>query len=191
MSEKLKLQIVIASTRPNRVGKAVGDWFVQQGRQDNRFEVEVADLAEINLPFLDEPKHPAMQQYQHQHTKDWSKKVAASDAFVFVEPEYNYGICAPLKNALDFLFVEWAHKPAAIVSYGGVSAGLRAAEHSQQVMNALQMMVIKPAVSIPMVGQMVKEGQFQPTEIIENSVQPLLDELYKWGVTLKEMRSQK
>lgn len=190
MSEKLKLQVVIASTRPGRVGKAVGDWFVEQARQDERFEVEVADLAEINLPFLDEPKHPAAQQYEHQHTKDWSARIGPSDAFVFVEPEYNYGICAPLKNALDFLFVEWAHKPAAIVSYGGVSAGLRAAEHSQQVMNALQMMVVKPAISIPMVGQMVKGGQFQPTEIVEKSVKPMLDELYTWGVTLKDMRTK-
>lgn len=124
---QLKLQVIIASTRPGRVGKPVGDWFVAQAKQDERFDVQVADLAEINLPFLDEPKHPAMQQYEHQHTRDWSARIAASDAFVFVEPEYNYGLCAPLKNALDFLFNEWAHKPAAIVSYGGVSAGLRAA----------------------------------------------------------------
>ena len=188
---QLKLQVIIASTRPGRVGKPVGDWFVAQAKQDERFDVQVADLAEINLPFLDEPKHPAMQQYQHQHTRDWSARIAASDAFVFVEPEYNYGICAPLKNALDFLFNEWAHKPAAIVSYGGVSAGLRAAEHSQQVMNALQMMVIKPAVSIPMVAQMVKDGTFEPTDIVEKSVKPMLDELHRWGVTLEDMRDKK
>lgn len=153
---KPKLQVVIASTRPGRVGKPVGDWFTRQARQDGRFDVEVADLAEINLPFLDEPKHPATQQYEHQHTKDWSGRIGASDAFVFEEPEYNYSMCAPLKNALDLLVVEWASKPAAIVSYGGVSAGLRAAEHSKQTMTALQMMVIKPAISIPMVSQMMK-----------------------------------
>lgn len=187
----LKLQVVIASTRPGRVGKPVGDWFAAQARADERFEVEVADLAEINLPFLDEPRHPAMRQYEHQHTKDWSARIGPSDAFVFVAPEYNYGLCAPLKNALDFLFVEWGHKPAAIVSYGGVSAGLRAAEHGQQVMNALQMMVIKPAISIPMVSQMMKEGQFEPTDIVKQSVAPMLNELYRWGVTLRGLRESK
>lgn len=190
MSDKLKLQIVIASTRPGRVGKPVGDWFNGQARQDDRFEVEVADLAEIKLPFLDEPKHPAMQQYQHQHTKDWSARIAASDAFVFVEPEYNYSMCAPLKNALDYLVVEWAKKPAGIVSYGGISAGLRAAEHSKQTMTSLQMMVVKAAISIPMVGQMIKEGQFEPTDIVQQSVKPMLNDLYKWGVALKEMRGK-
>ncbi|RJF72838.1 NADPH-dependent oxidoreductase [Deinococcus cavernae] len=188
---KLKLQVVIASTRPGRVGKPVADWFTDHARKDDRFEVEVADLAEINLPFLDELKHPALQQYEHQHTRDWSARIAGSDAFVFVEPEYNYSMCAPLKNALDYLVVEWADKPAAIVSYGGISAGLRAAEHSKQTMTALQMMVVKPAISIPMVSQMIKGGQFQPTEIVEKSVKPLLNDLYRWGVTLKDMREKK
>lgn len=188
---KLNLQVIIASTRPGRVGKPVGDWFTQQARQDERFNVEVADLAEINLPFLDEPHHPAQQKYQHQHTKDWSKRIAASDAFVIVEPEYNYSMCAPLKNALDYLVVEWASKPAAIVSYGGISAGLRAAEHSKQTMTALQMMVIKPAISIPMVAQMIKDNQFEPSEPVQKSVKPMLDELHKWGVTLKDMREKK
>ena len=105
-SERLRLQIVIASTRPGRIGKPIGEWVAAEARQHEHFEVQVADLAEINLPFFDEPNHPRLQKYEHQHTRDWSARIAASDAFVFVQPEYNYAVSAPLKNVLDYLVVE-------------------------------------------------------------------------------------
>ena len=38
-------------------------------------------------------------------------------------PEYNFGINAPLKNAIDYLHSEWQDKPVGFVSYGGVAAG--------------------------------------------------------------------
>ena len=93
---KPKLQIIIASTRPGRVGLPIGRWFEQCAIAHGAFEVEVADLAEINLPFLDEPNHPVQQRYTKQHTLDWSARIAASDAFVFVMPEYNHSYSAPL-----------------------------------------------------------------------------------------------
>ena len=95
--------------------------------------MSVADLAELDLPFMDEPNHPRLQQYTQQHTKDWSGTVGISDAFVFVMPEYNHGMNAPLKNAIDFLHNEWCYKPVGLVSYGGVSAGTRAAQMVKQV----------------------------------------------------------
>ena len=85
---KPKLQVIIASTRPGRVGLPVGTWFEQCAIDHSAFEVEVADLAEIDLPFLDEPNHPSQQRYTKQHTKDWSARITASDAFVVVMPAY-------------------------------------------------------------------------------------------------------
>lgn len=189
-NERLRLQIVIASTRPGRAGKPIGEWVAAEARHHEQFEVEVADLAEINLPFFDEPNHPRLQKYQHPHTKEWSTRIAASDAFVFVQPEYNYGISAPLKNALDYLVVEWNRKPAAFVSYGGVSAGLRAAQHTRQVLAALNMMPIAPAVSIPFAASMMREGEFHPSDTVQASVVPMLDELHRWAVALHGMRRQ-
>ena len=90
------LQIVIASTRPGRVGLPVAQWFEQAAVAHGGFEVEVIDLAEINLPFLDEPNHPRLRQYVHQHTKDWSAVIERGDAYVFVMPEYNFGFNAVL-----------------------------------------------------------------------------------------------
>ena len=109
--DNLKLMIVIASTRPGRVGLPVGTWFTNRVREQGGFEIDLVDLAELKLPFMDEPNHPRLRQYTHQHTKEWSARVDAAEAFVFVMPEYNYGFNAPLKNAIDYLLQEWQYKP--------------------------------------------------------------------------------
>jgi len=103
--------IIIASTRPGRVGLPVAQWFEQCAITHGGFAV---DLAALNLPFMDEPNHPRPRQYTRQYTKDWSARVAAADAFVFVMPEYNYGFNAPLKNAINYLQHEWAYKPVIV-----------------------------------------------------------------------------
>src|SRR5829696_7628991 len=133
------LQIFIASTRPGRAGEPVARWIEPLAQEHDGFEVELVDLAEVALPFLDEPNHPFMRQYTQQHTRDWSARVGRADAFVFVTPEYNFGIPAPLKNALDFLFFEWQYKPVGVVSYGGVSAGTRAVQMLKQSLDSLRL----------------------------------------------------
>src|SRR5262245_13840094 len=85
------LMVVIASTRPTRVGMAVGRWFVDRATEHPAFDVDLVDLAELDLPFMDEPEHPRFARYVHDHTKRWSARVKEADAFVFVTPEYNHG----------------------------------------------------------------------------------------------------
>ena len=184
------LLIIIGSTRPGRVGPAVADWIIDRARTQDHFEVRVADLAVIDLPMFDEPKHPRFGQYEHQHTKDWSAMVGAADAFIFVIPEYNYGINAATKNALDYLNAEWANKPLGIVSYGGVSAGTRATQMLKQVLSALKIVPIAEAVNIPFVHQHVDEnGRFKPTEIMEDSATAMVTELLRWEQALRPLRS--
>lgn len=184
------LQIIICSTRPGRVGKSVGEWFAEVAREHGGFDVQVADLAEINLPFMDEPNHPRMQKYTHQHTKDWSKRIDGSDAIVLVTPEYNFGLNAPAKNALDYLFKEWANKPVGFVSYGGMSGGIRAVQMLKQVVTTLQMYPASAAVAIPFVANMVSEDKqtFTPTEPVSEAATALLDELAKMSPVCAELR---
>src|SRR3954454_11360771 len=106
-----KLLVIVASTRPGRIGLPIGQWFCERVRSHGAFEVDFADLGEINLPLFDEPLHPRLRQYTHQHTKAWSARVEAADAFVIVTPEYNHSFPAPIKNAIDYLNHEWQHKP--------------------------------------------------------------------------------
>jgi NAD(P)H-dependent FMN reductase len=182
--------IVIASTRPGRIGLPVGGWFAARAREHGGFDLDLADLAEIGLPFMDEPKHPRLQEYTHQHTKDWSARVAAADAFVFVHPEYNYGLNAPLKNALDYLNQEWKYKPLGLVSYGGVSAGTRAAQMIKQVVTTLGMFPLFEAVSIPFVAEFVGEGgEIVPNQVMEKAADGMLDELLRVSAAFEQLRA--
>jgi NAD(P)H-dependent FMN reductase len=190
MADRPTLMIVIASTRPGRVGLPVGEWFAERARAHGGFEVDVADLAEIDLPFMDEPKHPRLREYTHQHTKDWSAEVDAADAFVFVHPEYNYGMTAPLKNALDYLNQEWKYKPLGLVSYGGVSAGTRAAQMIKQVATTLGMFPLFEAVSIPFVAEFVGEGgAIVPNDVMERAADAMLDELVRVAAAFAPLRA--
>jgi NAD(P)H-dependent FMN reductase len=184
------LQIIIASTRPGRVGPAVADWFYDRAVKNGSFEVELIDLAEVNLPMFDEPKHPRFGEYVHQHTRDWSATIRRGDAYVFVLPEYNYGFNAALKNAIDYLNAEWQYKPLGFVSYGGVSAGTRAVQMLKQVVSGLKMVPMTEAVHIPFVQQFLDDKRvLEPNEIMEDSAAALLGELAKWTSAMAELRS--
>jgi NAD(P)H-dependent FMN reductase len=184
------LQIVVASTRPGRRGGAVAAWLQQLAEQHSGFDVEVLDLAEIGLPVFDEPNHPRLQQYTHQHTRDWSETIARGDAFVFVTPEYNHSYPGSLKNALDYLSLEWADKAAGIVSYGGVSAGLRAATALKPVLAALRMIPVVEAVSIPFFAQFLDEDDaFVPNAELEAGGKAMLDELARLTGALRRLRT--
>src|SRR5437763_11063216 len=183
-----KLEVVITSTRPGRAGKPIGDWFVGRARAHGKFDVAVSDLAELNLPFLDEPKHPRLGQYEHAHSKAWSKTVDAADAFVFVVPEYNYGMPPTLLNALDYLAREWAYKPAGFVSYGGMSGGTRSVQMAKMVLPTLKLMPIPEAVSIPFFNKHLAEGVFTPDAPVDQAVPTMLEELLRWANALAPLR---
>ena len=185
----LNLLVVVASTRPGRIGLPVSRWFVEAAKEHGGFQVTVADLAEENLPFLDEPHHPRLRNYQHDHTKRWSEKVAAADAIVFVIPEYNYALGAPLKNALDYLHHEWNYKPASVVSYGGVAAGTRSAMALHDVAYALKIFLVPESVNIPFVRNFLgDDGQIHPNEVMTGAAKAVLDELQKVAPVLKPLR---
>lgn len=186
------LKIIIASTRPGRKGISVANWFIDIARKDTNFNVEVLDLEKINLPFLDEPKHPRLQQYTKEHTKQWSRQIDAADAFVFIIPEYNYFMPPTLSNAIDFLYKEWNYKPVGLVSYGGISGGVRSAQASKLQITTVKMMPLSEAVSIPFFEKHIDEsGKFVGYEAANKSAEVLLHELLKWTEALKPMRGKK
>lgn len=184
------LHVIVASTRPGRIGLPVARWFHDRAVMHGAFDVELVDLAEWNLPMMDEPNHPRMRQYEGQHAVDWSAKIDAGDAYVLVMPEYNYGYTAPLKNALDYLHTEWQYKPVGLITYGGVAAGTRAAQQIKPVLLALKMVPLNESVMIPFVAQLRSADgtEIQPTELMESTATVLLDELARWALALKPMR---
>lgn len=182
------LQVIICSTRPGRIGPTVAAWVDTVARQHGAFDVALVDLADFGLPVYDEPKHPRLQQYAHEHTKRWAASVAAADAYVFVTPEYNSGPPPSIVNALNYVYREWNYKAAGIVSYGGVSGGLRAAEALKGTTATLKLVVPPEGVPIPMVAKLVEDGAFRSNDLIDTSAKTMLDELAKWSGALKSLR---
>jgi NAD(P)H-dependent FMN reductase len=187
---KPTLQIIIGSTRPGRVGPSVAAWIHDRAVKHGGFDVELIDLAEVNLPIFDEPKHPRFGEYEHQHTRDWSATISRGDAYIFVIPEYNYGFNAAIKNAIDYLNVEWQYKPLGFVTYGGVAAGTRAMQMLKQVVSALKMVPVTDAVNIPFVQQFLDADRvLQPNEVMEGAATAMLDELERWTNATQALRA--
>lgn len=185
----LRLNVIIASTRPGRVGEPVGNWFNQVAREHGAFDVHLVDLAEMALPIFDEPEHPRLRNYRHEHTKRWSESVAAADAYVLVTPEYNYGPTPALLNALNYVYLEWNYKPAGFVSYGGISGGMRAVQMTKQTLTTLKVMPMVEQVAIPMVNQHLNNGVFEPLKPHRNGATAMLDELHRWATALTTLRA--
>jgi NAD(P)H-dependent FMN reductase len=176
--------------RPGRIGGTIANWIFDVARGLEHFEVELTDLVEFKLPLYDEPHHPMRRQYQHEHTKSWSKHVNRADAFVFVTPEYNYGPPPSLLNALDYLYFEWNYKPAGFVSYGGVSAGMRSSARAAMTATTLRMMPIPETVGLPNVMAQLKDGAFAANELNVKGAGLMLAELAKWEEALRSLRAQ-
>lgn len=184
----MKLMIIVGSVRPGRVGLPVAEWVRTSVEADGRFEVDFVDLAELALPFMDEPAHPAKRQYTKPHTIAWSERVDAVDAVILVSPEYNHSYSPALKNAIDFLGQEWKHKPVSLVSYGGVSAGSRGVAALEPVLTTVGLAKIGANVEINFVSAHVKDGVFTPEEKHDSILHTSMNQLHETALALAPLR---
>ena len=159
-----KVMIIVGSVRPGRAGLPIAQWVESVVKESGQFDIDFVDLAELALPFMDEPNHPSKRQYTKPHTIAWSERVDAADAFIFVTPEYNHSYSPVLKNAIDFLSQEWWRKPVGFVSYGGVSAGSRGVTALEPVTNGVGLVRAGAAVELPFGMMQVADGVFTPNE---------------------------
>jgi NAD(P)H-dependent FMN reductase len=151
-----RVAVVVGSTRPTRICKGIAEWVKEAIQQESPLSYELVDLAEIDLPFLDEPLKAALGEYAHDHTREWSRLVSSYGGFVFVYPQYNWGYPAPLKNALDFLYQEWLGRPAASVTYGTRGGG-KSAQQLQGVFEGLHMRPLEERIEIAISAEDVDE----------------------------------
>lgn len=178
MSDPIRLAVIVGSTRPGRVGPKVASWFAGRARRNAAVELDVADLGDIALPFLDEAEHPALGRYARPHTIAWSKRMSRADAYVLVTPEYNASFPASLKNALDVLYQEWTGKPVGFVGYGGPLGGARALQALRPVVCELGMIPVGPDVSVPRPRRMLDEdGVLQGTDEFAEAADALVAKL--------------
>lgn len=184
----IRLMVIVGSVRPGRAGLSVALWVHEYTTQFGGFDIDFVDLAELDLPFMNETKHPKLQEYRHRHTIAWGERVDAADAFLFVTPEYNYSYSPALKNALDYLHHEWSGKPVGLVSYGGLAGGTRGAAALQPVLSALGMVGTGANVEIPYVSRQIDDGFFQPADRQVDKLGLMLEELGRLAPALSGVR---
>jgi NAD(P)H-dependent FMN reductase len=130
-----------------------------------------------------------MGRYSHTHTKAWAEKISSFDAYVFVTPEYNHGMSAALKNAIDYLYREWNNKAAGFVSYGS-AGGARAVEQLRLVMGELMIADVRAQVMLSLFTDFENLSKLKPDPRHEAEVGTMLDQVIAWGVALKAVRAK-
>lgn len=183
----IKIGIVLGSTRPGRKSEVVGQWVLEHARSRSDAEFEIVDIAQYQLPLLDEPMPPSMGRYQNAHTKAWAARIATYDGYVFVTPEYNHGPSGALKNAIDFVYKEWNNKAAGFVGYGSIGAA-RAIELLRIVLAECQVATVRTQVGLSLFTDFENFTVFKPGPHHAANVKTLLDQVVAWSGALKPLR---
>jgi NAD(P)H-dependent FMN reductase len=184
---KLRIAVILGSTRPNRIGEAVAKWVYDIAARRDDATYELVDIKDFNLPLLDEPIPPSQGKYSQAHTKAWAAKIDTFDAFVFVTPEYNHSTSGALKNAIDFLYKEWNNKAAGFVGYGS-AGGVRAVEHLRLIMAELQIADVRAQVMLSLFTDFENYSTFKPAPQHEKTLGTMLDQLLAWGAAMRTIR---
>jgi NAD(P)H-dependent FMN reductase len=188
------ISVIVASTRQGRFSEKPAQWIFKHLKQRD-VDARLLDLRDFPMPFFDQAMPPAMPgrpPYENEIVRKWTAAIDASDGFIFVTPEYNYGPPAVLKNAIDWVYPEWHRKAAAFVSFGGVG-GARAVQQLRETAIELQLAPIRSAVHIPVATLM---AHFQGGDVdkglaeLETVAKVMLDDLLWWTEALKTARSR-
>jgi NAD(P)H-dependent FMN reductase len=180
MNNKLKIGIILGSTRQGRVSPQVGEWVLNIAQNYKDAHYEIIDLKDYNLPFVGESNDDSA-------VVKWNEKLAELDGFIFIVSEYNHSISGVLKNALDSAYQTWNNKAAGIVSYGS-SGGARASEHLRGILAELQVASVRTHPVLNLFTDFEKMVTFKPQPMHENTVKVMLDQLHAWANALKGIR---
>ncbi len=187
----ITIKILTGSVRPGRFNIQPATWIYEIAKKRKEIKVELVDLQEVNLPFLDEPVPPSAKKYTKEHTIRWSKIIEESDGFIFVTPEYNHSYSPVLKNAIDFVWQEWNYKPVAYISYGSAAGGTRAVEHLRTIAAQTKMYDLNEQIALANYWEHLdKNGKYQFTKENDQAANALLDSLIFWAKKMKEARKE-
>ncbi len=189
---KLKVAVIVGTTRAARFGHKAAQWIFDIAAKRDDIEVELVDLRDFPLPFFEEVASNAWAPTQNEVGLRWQKKVGEFDGYVFVTAEYNHGVPAVLKNALDYAYPEWNRKAAACVGYGAVG-GARAIEQLRLVCIELQLAPTRTGVHIQGADFMAvwRQGKaISELEYLKPNADSMLDELVWWTGAHKAARSK-
>ncbi|HEU4914583.1 MAG TPA: NAD(P)H-dependent oxidoreductase [Candidatus Saccharimonadales bacterium] len=189
-----RIKVILGSVRQNRFGVQPAQWIMDLSKGYPQATFELVDLAEQQLPIFADVTPPSMVSdgnYEKESTQKWAGIVAEADGFIIITPEYNYGVPAGLKNAIDTVSNEWNYKPVAFVSYGTAAGGSRAVEHLRGSAGWLKMYDLREQVIIANYwGQLDQNGNFTPTEPQIHGAQAMLEAVAFWAEKMKPIRQE-
>ncbi|MEU6729368.1 NAD(P)H-dependent oxidoreductase [Nonomuraea wenchangensis] len=183
-----RIGIIVGSSRPNRNSAQVAHWVLERASHRDDSTFELIDLCDFPLPHFDEPFPPAFGQYQNEHTRRWASTIAAFDGFVIVTPEYNHSIPGVLKNAIDYLYAEWADKAVGFVSYG-VAGGARAVEHLRTIAGNLNLADVRQQVTLHLMTEFEDFTVFKPGDYNLEALDTMLGQVVAWSTALAPLRA--
>jgi NAD(P)H-dependent FMN reductase len=183
MTSPLSVLVVVGSTREGRFGPVPARWIAGRAAARPDLAVTVVDLLDADLPaVMPAGPHPAVDA--------WAAAVGAADAVIVVTPEYNHSLPASLKQAIDLVGPEWRAKPIGLVSYGGMSGGLRASEHLRQIFAELHATTVRDTISFHGAARCFdEEGRPRDVAGTDAAATVLLDQLTWWGLALRDARA--
>jgi NAD(P)H-dependent FMN reductase len=187
------ISVIVGSTRQGRFSEKPAQWIFEHLRKRKEIEARLLDLRDFPMPFFDQavpPSMPGRPPYPNEVVQKWTAQIGASDGFVFVTPEYNYGTSAVLKNAIDWVYPEWNRKAAAFVSYGS-AMGARAVQQLRETAIEVQMAPIRSSVPLPVA---TRWAHFQGGDVnkglaeMDQQAAAMIDDLLWWTSALKTAR---
>jgi len=194
MTENSKLVIIVGSVRDGRFGPVVASWVAEQARMRGGFEIDVVDLADVDLPLAlpaESPKYAGDAYPRPESMADLTGRLDAADAFIVVTPEYNHSYPASLKAAIDWHFTQWAAKPIAFVSYGGAAGGRHAVLHLENVLTELHAVTIREGLCFINYWENFDFENGQPNdEMAPGYAKTMLEQLAWWATALRTARQR-
>ena len=177
-SDPLRMAVVIGSNREGRFGPIVARWFLQAIADTDGLDLDVIDLADLDLHTRIGVDPPAAM-------RSVFPRVAAADVFVFVTPEYNHSYPASIKAFIDLHVEEWSGKAIGFVSYGGIAGGLRSVEALRLVFASLNATTVRNTVSFANVWDQFTGDAPSDHQRSAHAANSLVQQLMWWGDALR------
>lgn len=174
----MRIGVIAGSSRPGALNPLVVEWVAAQ-LEERGIDYEVVHFGAYDLPILDEAVPGGAGMYENEHTKAWAAALRPFDGYIVVTPEYNHSVPGPLKNAIDFVGPEFAHKPVAFVSYGA-DKGVRAVEAWRLVFANFRASTVRGVAAFSIFTDF-KDGAFVPEEVSAKTFAPMIEDLLAWA----------
>ena len=189
-TDPIRVAVIIGSTRQDRFGPVPAEWIASEARRHPQLDVQIIDLADHDVPHVQAGNDPNA--VPDKAVIDLGAQLEAVDAFIVVTPVYNRSYPASLKSAIDWFYAEWALKPVAYVSYGGVTGGLTAIEHLRGVFSEFHAVSLNSAVIMPNFWNLFDhDGRPNDPDELREWAAPMLAELTWWGESLRDARARR